>query len=56
MTPVPTRGPASLLSRLEYTCAYHASPVTGGEGGPELGAVNGNQLWGADFGTLNHGA
>jgi hypothetical protein len=29
-----------------------SAQFSGGEGGPEPGTVNADQLWGADFGTL----
>ena len=52
----PTDRPRPQLITTNLTGFSHFTPITGGEGGIQNGTVNANQLWGADFGTLNQGA
>ena len=51
----PTDKPRPQLVVTNLTGFSHFTPITGGEGGIQDGTVNANQLWGADFGTLNEG-
>jgi hypothetical protein len=52
----PTDRPRPQLVVTNLTGFSQFTPITGGEGGIQVGTVNANQLWGADFGTLNEGA
>jgi hypothetical protein len=52
----PTDKPRPQLVVTNLTGFSQFTPITGGEGGIQVGTVNANQLWGADFGTLNQGA
>jgi hypothetical protein len=55
-TSFPTDKPRPQLVVTNLTGFSQFTPVTGGQGGIQVGTVNANQLWGADFGTLNEGA
>ena len=52
----PTDKPRPQLVVTNLTGFSQFTPFTGGQGGIQDGTVNANQLWGADFGTLNEGA
>jgi hypothetical protein len=52
----PTDKPRPQLVVTNLTGFSRFTPITGGQGGIQVGTVNANQLWGADFGTLNEGA